>query len=180
MVERHFNVNGGSIRITEKGTDELRRVYLNLKTVMEGATPTLKLHGTVFKGLQEGAYYLSQKQYQRQFVEKLGFDPYPGTLNIRLGSKADLQIRKELETYPAIVIEGFENEHRSFGPLRCYKVMINGQVKGGLIVIQRTHYDASVVELIAPVSLRERLGLKDGDRVEVEAFISAENSARRI
>lgn len=179
LVERHFNVNGGWIRITENGMDELRRVYLNLKTVMEGSTPTLKLEGTVFQGFQEGAYYVSQKGYRRQFVEKLGFDPYPGTLNIRLRSKVDFQTRKELEAYPAILIEGFGNEHRSFGPLRCYRVTINGQVQGALMAIQRTHYDSSVVELIAPVKLREKLNLKDGDKVVVEAFISGETPPHR-
>jgi riboflavin kinase len=122
---------------------------------------------------------VSQKGYRRQFIEKLGFDPFPGTLNIKLSSKADCQTRKELETYPAILIEGFGNEHRSFGPLRCYKAVINGQVQGALMIIQRTHYDSSVVELIAPVKLREELNLKEGDKVVVEAFISGETPPHR-
>jgi riboflavin kinase len=44
---------------------------------------------------------------------------------------------------------------------------VNGEVEGALIVADRTGYDLSVMEVIAPVSLRERFGLEDGDVVRV-------------
>jgi CTP-dependent riboflavin kinase len=43
-------------------------------------------------------------------------------------------------------------------------------VKGALISALRTHYDASVIELIAPVFLRKHLKLKDGHKVKVEVL----------
>jgi len=108
--------------------------------------------------------------YRRQFIEKLGFDPYPGTLNLKLGTEYDVKARSELDGYPAVEIEGFKNSSRTFGPVRCYPVILNNKVKGALISAGRSHYDASVIEIIAPVFLRKHLSLKDGHKVKVEVL----------
>jgi CTP-dependent riboflavin kinase len=46
--------------------------------------------------------------------------------------------------------------------------MISNKVKGALIFALRSHYDSSVLEVIAPVNLRKHLSLKDGYKVKVE------------
>jgi riboflavin kinase len=165
--------NSIKCRDADKGVEELRRVHLGLKAVLEMPTPTfLTLEGEVFSGLGEGAYYISLRGYRRQIVKKVGFDPYLGTLNLKLTSKIDFQTRKELDVYPAIVLEGFENETRSYGPAKCFKALINNAVEGAVVTALRTHYDESVLEVIAPVCLRTRLNLKDGDKVQVKVFTS--------
>jgi len=42
------------------------------------------------------------------------------------------------------------------------------KIKGALVTATRSHYDASVLEIIAPVCLRKQLNLKDGNKVKVE------------
>jgi riboflavin kinase len=128
------------------------------------------LEGVVFTGLGEGAYYISKERYRKQFIEKLGFEPYPGTLNLKLTTDYDVKTRSELEAYPAVEIEGFKNEDRTFGPVKCYPVTIDNKVKGALILALRSHYDTSVIEIIAPVFLRKHLKLKDGYKVKVEVL----------
>ncbi len=124
----------------------------------------------VFTGLGEGAYYITKDHYRKQFLEKLGFDPYPGTLNLKLTSDYDIKRRTELEAYPAVEVEGFRNEDRTFGLVKCYPVMIENKIKGALISALRSHYDVSVLEIIAPVCLRKNLNLKDGHKVKVEVL----------
>ncbi len=46
------------------------------------------------------------------------------------------------------------------------------QRKGAALVIERTHYDDTVLELISPVNLRRELKLEDGD--ELAAIIHLE------
>jgi riboflavin kinase len=128
------------------------------------------LEGTVFTGLGEGAYYIAKENYRKQFMEKLGFDPYPGTLNLKLTTDYDNKARGELDAYPAVEIEGFKSEDRTFGDVKCYPVIIENKVKGALISALRSHYDSSVVEIIAPVALRKHLKLKDGHKVKVEVL----------
>jgi riboflavin kinase len=170
-IQRTITPEGSLIRIEDKGTKELQKLYSNLRFLIEAAyPPSVTLEGTVFTGLGEGAYYISKEHYRKQFIEKLGFDPYPGTLNLKLTTEYDLKTSTELETYPAIEIQGFKNEDRTFGLVKCYPATIGNKVKGALISALRSHYDSSVVELIAPVCLRKHLNLKDGYKVKIEVL----------
>ena len=170
-INRTITPEGCLIKITDSGVKELNKLYSNLRFLIEAAyPPSITLEGTVFTGLGEGAYYISQEHYRKQFIEKLGFDPYPGTLNLKLTTDYDTKARDELEAYPAVEVEGFMSEDRTFGSVKCYPVIIKNQVKGALISALRSHYDASVLEIIAPVPLRKRLKLKDGYKVKVEVL----------
>ncbi len=170
-VERTITAEGSLIRITETGLKELQQFYSNLRFLMDTRyPPSVTLEGTVFTGLGEGAYYISKEQYRKQFMEKLGFDPYPGTLNLKLSTEYDVKTRNELEAFPPITVGGFINEDRTFGPVKCYPVIIQGKVKGALLTAFRSHYDASVLEVIAAVPLRKVLRLKDGHKVKVEVL----------
>jgi riboflavin kinase len=170
-IQRTITPEGSLIKIDDKGTRELQKLYSNLRFLIEAAyPPSITLEGTVFTGLGEGAYYISKEHYRKQFIEKLGFDPYPGTLNLKLTTDYDLKTHTELEAYPAIEIQGFKNEDRTFGLVKCYPATIGNKVKGALISALRGHYDSSVVEIIAPVCLRKHLNLKDGYKVKVEVL----------
>jgi len=63
---------------------------------------------------------------------------------------------------------GFKGETRTFGPVRCYPVIINNKVKGAVVAAIRSHYDSSVIEVIAPYFLRDKHKLKDGHKVKIE------------
>jgi riboflavin kinase len=170
-IKRTITPEGCLIRITDAGMKELNKLYSNLRFLMEAAyPPSITLEGTVFTGLGEGSYYISKEPYRKQFIEKLGFDPYPGTLNLKLTTEYDIKTRGEVEAYPAVEIEGFKNADRTFGSVKCYPVTIENKVKGALISALRSHYDASVLEIIAAVPLRKHLKLKDGHKVKVEVL----------
>jgi len=171
-IERNITPEGSLIKIEDAGNKELQKLYSNLKLLIEKSyPPSVTLEGTVFTGLGEGAYYISKEIYRKQFTEKLGFEPYPGTLNIKLSSDYDIKTRMEIEAYPAIEVTGFKNEDRTFGLVKCYPAVIENKVKGALITALRSHYDVSVLEIIAPVCLRKQLNLKDGNKVKVEIYI---------
>jgi len=168
-IKRTITQEGCLIKVTDAGVKELKKLYSSLRFLIEAAyPPSITLEGTVFTGLGEGAYYVTREPYRKQFIEKLGFDPYPGTLNLKLTSDYDVKTRSELEAYPAIEIQGFRNENRSYGNVKCYPAIIENKAKGALISALRSHYDASVIEIIAPTFLRNKLKLKDGHKVKVE------------
>lgn len=171
-IRRTITPEGCLIKITEAGVAELKKLYSNLRLIMEAAyPPSVTLEGVLFTGLGEGAYYVTRDKYRKQFIEKLGFDPYPGTLNIKLTSEYDTKARSELETYPGIEVEGFKDESRTFGNVKCYPAVINNKTKGAVIFALRSHYNSSVLEIIAPTYLRNKLKLKDDHKVKVEVLI---------
>lgn len=170
-IKRNITPEGCLIKITASGTAALKKVYSDLRLIFEKEYPPyVTLEGDLFTGIGEGAYYITQEKYRKQFIEKMGFDPYPGTLNLKLTTEYDVKTRAELESYPAIELEGFSNGGRTFGPVKCYPAMINNRVKGALVFALRSHYNSSVLEIVAPIFLRSHLKLKDGNKVKVEVI----------
>jgi riboflavin kinase len=171
-IKRTITPEGCLTKITDSGMAELKKLYSDLRLIFEAAyPPSVTLEGILFSGLGEGAYYVTKEGYRKQFMEKLGFDPYPGTLNLKLTTEYDVKTMSELEAYPAIEIQGFKDESRTFGSVKCYPAIINNKEKGAVVYALRSHYNTSVLEIIAPVFLRGRLKLKDGNKVKVEILI---------
>jgi len=179
-IKRIITAQGTLVRLSEEGKKQLKRVHSGLSVILEAKyPPSLTIEGTVFSGLGEGAYYVTREAYRRQFIEKLGFDPYPGTLNLKLTTEYDVEAAADLESYPAIVIEGFKDESRTYGPVRCFHALVNNREKGAVVMALRSHYNMSVLEVISPVYLRGKLKLKDGNRVKVTVFVEAGSDGER-
>ena len=96
----------------------------------------------------------------------LGFDPFPGTLNVKIREE-DYERRRRLERSPTALIEGFKDGERSFGSAKLYQVLINDEIKGALIVADRTIHDLSVMEIVSPSYLRRYYKLVDGDPIKL-------------
>jgi len=173
LIQKTVTRDGCLISITKQGENQLKKVHAALSTVFEQKRPvSVTIEGTVFSGLGEGAYYVTRPHYRKQFIQKLGFDPYPGTLNIKLTNELDLKMRRELDAYDGIMIEGYTNQDRTYGAGKCFKATINNREKGAVVIALRTHYDSSVIEILAPTNLRKRLGLKDGNKVKLEVCLT--------
>ncbi|RLF12426.1 MAG: riboflavin kinase [Thermoprotei archaeon] len=168
LVKREVLRRGQTVMLTEKGVEALKEVYAELKRLFEEEVGELTVEGEIFTGLGEGAYYVSREGYRRQFIAKLGFDPYPGTLNVKLSDTKSLRARETLEHFRGIEIEGFSDGDRTYGPVKCFRATINGTVEGAIVIARRTHYGKDTLEFIAPINVRRALSLKDGDRIKAE------------
>lgn len=126
-----------------------------------GPTAAHILTGTVQAGKGEARGFTQLEWVRAQFVSKLGFAPYPGTLNIE--SQDDL-VSRMLRSARAILIEPAPG----FCSARCYRVKLNERVDAVWLVPDVPDYPRSQVELVAPVSLREALELKDGSIVTLQ------------
>lgn len=171
LIRRFREGEGEVVMVSGKGMKELNLLFINLKRIFEPGIGELVFRGRVFTGFGEGAYYVSQEGYVNQFIEKLGFKPYPGTLNVRL-KRESIKDKGMLEASRPVTIGEFESEGRRFGPVNCFKATVNGIGRCAVIEAHRTHYGDDVLEVISAINLRRRLGLKDGDEVEVTVFSS--------
>lgn len=171
LIERAHSGRGLAVRLTEGGLRAVTSVYSDLKESLEQGGDTVVFHGRVFTGLGEGGYYISLRGYAKQFQEALGFVPFPGTLNLRLSDPKQVEERRRLKVLPGIEVLGFRDGQRTFGPVKCFRAKISGRHRGAVLAIERTHYDSTVLEVIAPIGLRRVLGLRDGDECTVTCYL---------
>ncbi|MDI6819322.1 MAG: DUF120 domain-containing protein [Candidatus Hodarchaeaceae archaeon] len=168
LIARRLGPRDRNISLTPTGLATLRSLHLELSAALGEKPRAMELVGQVVSGLGEGSYYVSQEGYRRQFKRELGFEPYPGTLDIRL-DKTSLGLRATLSELPGKRIEGFKVPERTFGPVVCFPAILRG-TRVAVILPSRSHH-TDVIELIAPKNLRRSLRLADGDAVKVEVRI---------
>lgn len=162
LIRRVKTGRGQGIILTEKGITELSELYMGLKSFIEEETPKTRITGTLSRGLGEGAYYIGE--YAEEIKSKLSYTPYPGTLNVRAGEPF------APDRLLTGIIKGFKKKNRSFGSIRYAPVKLSAKGRaetGHLIVPARTHHKG-VLEIISEHNLREKLGISDGDVLEVE------------
>lgn len=170
LIKRSIIADGQWIMLTKRGIDRLKREYYEYLQIFSFPLEPIKISGSLITGLGEGKYYTELEGYKKQFTTKLGFIPFPGTLNIRLRGR-DIEMKKKLNGRKGIDIEGFKAENRTFGSGKCFhcEILHNNAkgIKSALIIPERTHYPEDVLEIISPVNLREVLRLKDGDEIKI-------------
>jgi riboflavin kinase, archaea type len=85
-----------------------------------------------------------------------------------------MNARRELGRHPSIFVDGFSDSTRTYGWVKCYRAIINdGAVaNAAVLVLERTHYDDSMLEVIAPVSIKQAAGIKNGDRIKVQVQLA--------
>ena len=123
----------------------------------------MKILGFVISGTKKGGYFISQKFYSEQFKEKLGFKPFPGTLNIQIQEENLAQIAK-IPAEEIGIIEGKEE----FGTVKYIKATLNDTINGALVFPVKTQHPQDILEFIANENLREKLNLKDGELVNLD------------
>jgi len=169
LVQREMGLRKQRIRITEEGRALLAAEHLLYQRLF-AETDRLHLRGEVRTGLGEGRYYLSRPGYKERFRAILGWDPYPGTLNLELG-EAEANKLRLLRRSPVHLIDAFQAEGRTFGAVGCNPAEVRS-VACAAILPHRTHH-TTTLELIAPVRLREALPCEDGQSLEVTVFLKA-------
>jgi riboflavin kinase len=169
-IERAKKGQKFAVRVTDRGYAEIQRLFSSMRAALESTPVAIDFEGNVVSGMGEGAYYMSLEGYRKQFKEKLGYEPYPGTLNIRLTDQIFMNARRELGNHPSIFIEGFSDGTRTYGWVKCYRASINGGAvdNAAVLVLERTHYDDSMLEVIGPGSIKQATDIKNGDRVKVQ------------
>ena len=122
----------------------------------------LFIEGKIVRGLGEGTYFMSMAYYQQEIKKKLGFKAYPGTLNMKVNRK-EIDLLKNIQP---IKINGYKSGNKTFGGVDCYKAQIIN-INGAVIIPHLTKH-THIIEFIAPIHLKSKLKLKDGNKVKVE------------
>lgn len=135
---------------------------------------TAKLTGRVVTGLGQGAQLTQLEWARAQFVDKLGIDPFPGTLNMMVDA-SDASAWQQWKAAPGVEIVP---PNADWCNARAYPIRVAGRVNGAIILPEVAGYSPTQIEIIANVSLRETLQLNDGDALALELAMDENANAR--
>ena len=127
--------------------------------------PKIVFRGKVFFGTGNGKKFVGLPWVKQQIERKLGFLPYVGTLNIRL-TEEGMKKKILLENVKGMVVE----PQAGYCPGIMFKACI-GALECAVVIPQVPNYSSDVLEIIAPVCLREKLKLADGSSVTVSVSV---------
>jgi riboflavin kinase len=172
LTARNKAIRGYMVQITEEGKKCMKEMKNELEEALAG-TRRLVIKGTVASGMDEGRYYVGKKQYLKRIEKKLGFRPYPGTLNLRLNAAEDGRCNERLHAMKGVEIASFREDDRSFGGIKCFRCEVGG-LESAVIIPERSHYGTETLDVISPHNLRKKLGLSEGEYVKVVIDIGDE------
>ena len=168
FIHRILDGRGLSIKITTKGYSEIIKKSKSLQSNLDLHPSDVELKGKLVSGMGEGAYYMSLKGYTRQFKTKIGYIPFPGTLNVQLDQERYLQTISQFDTANGIMIKSFSDGKRTYGWVKCFKATLNKTVQCHIIRLERTHHDPHIVELVSVSNIRKTCKLQDGSKVTIK------------
>jgi len=126
-----------------------------------------RIRGQVVSGEGRGRNFTRLDWARRQFVDKLGIDPFPGTVNLIVVDADSQSVWDRLKNTPGARICN-PREGPQDCSARCYRVSIGGQVDGVVVFPEVAGYAEDRVEIIAAIGVRNALGTSDGDSLTLE------------
>ncbi len=123
------------------------------------------VEGIVTSGLQEAGKFIEMESYKKQYKQKLGFIPYPGTLNIKLHNNLELNIEDEFSNKLKKI-----NGEGKLGDVFFLDAIISNKdntinKKGFIFFPVKSIYKTDTLEFVCEDKLRDIMNLKDGDTV---------------
>jgi len=125
------------------------------------------LRGQISTGIGQGRHFTGLEWASQQFMDKLGIDPFPGTLNLIVGDSESMKVWNRLKGTPGVRIEN-PNQGPHDCDARCYPVAIEGQIDGAIVLPEVPDYSPVQIEVISAIGVRGALGMGDGDLLMLE------------
>ena len=103
--------------------------------------------------------------------QSLGYNPFPATLNVRPKAAEDAQVwRRVKSTFAGTPLAPAAN---GFCRAKIYRVEIHApanaaKIAGAILLPEVKDYPNDKIEIVAPVRLKDYLGVGDGDQLTLE------------
>jgi CTP-dependent riboflavin kinase len=128
----------------------------------------VRMTGVIFSDLGLASSFMTLHWVRQELERSLGFSPFPATLNVRPCGSADEAIWRRVKTessgVPMAPAEG------GFCSARLYPIEIlsgsdpaAGKIPGAVLLPGVKDYPSDKIEIVAPMRLKDHLGVRDGD-----------------
>jgi CTP-dependent riboflavin kinase len=124
----------------------------------------LQITGKIVGGAKQGAFFTQLDWVQQQCLDKLGFVPWPGTLNLEIPMD-HVAVIEEMKVTKGLELVSPDSYYCSG---HVFPVSIERLPAAIVIPAEDVRMHAkNVIEIISPEMLKESLGVKDGDKVTI-------------
>jgi len=124
----------------------------------------LEITGKIVSGSNQGAFFTQLDWVQEQCLTKLGFAPWPGTLNLEI-QVDHAAVIEELKAAKGLELVSPDSNYCSG---HVFPVSIEGLPAAVVIPAEDVRVHAkNIIEIISPEMLKGALGVKDGDQVTI-------------
>lgn len=130
-----------------------------------------RLSGIIFSDLGQASSFMALDWVQDLLNERLGYRPFPATLNVRPKGAEDAQVwRRVQRDHAGTPLTPASDGHCG---AKLYRVEIyqeaNGIKVGGAILLPEVDdYPPDKIEIVAPMRLKEHFRVEDGDQLTLE------------
>ena len=130
-----------------------------------------RMTGIIFSDLGQASSFMALDWVQELLMQRLGYHPFPATLNVRPKAAEDARtwqrVQSELAGTP---LTSASDSHCGAKLFRVEILAPRSEAKiGGAVLLPEVKdYPPDKIEIVAPVRLKDRLSVKDGDQLTVE------------
>jgi riboflavin kinase len=120
--------------------------------------------GTLVTGIGNASGFTSLDWARAAFREAVGIDPHPGTINLTVAGTSLLRWRQVRATSGIVIYP----PRTDWCDARLWRATIAGRIPAGIVLPDVPGYAETQIELIAPVRVRDALGVTDGAEIGIE------------
>lgn len=133
-----------------------------------------RLTGVIFSDLGQASSFMALDWVQVLLNERLGYHPFPATLNVRPKDTEDAQVWRRVQTdHAGTPLTSASDGHcgAKLYRVEIYQEASNAKVGGAILLPEVDDYPQDKIEIVAPVRLKDHFRVHDGDQLTVE-FLS--------
>ena len=139
--------------------------------LVEFGAGIVQLTGVIFSDLGQASFFMGLDWVQELLVQRLGYHPFPATLNVRPKDAEDAEVwrRVQSDLQPTQLTAAGENHCGA----KLYRVDVRvparaKKVAGAVLLPEISDYPSDKIEIVAPMRLKDHFGVRDGDQLILE------------
>lgn len=127
--------------------------------------------GIIFSDLGQASSFMALDWVQRLLKERLGYHPFPATLNVRPRAAEDAQVWRRVKSdHAGTPLTPASDSHCG---AKLYRVEIraradSAKLSGAVLLPEVADYPNDKIEIVAPVRLKDHFNVNDGDQLTLE------------
>jgi CTP-dependent riboflavin kinase len=128
---------------------------------------------TIFSDLGQASLFMALPWVQEMLNQSLGYRPFPATLNVRPTAATDAAVwRRVQNTFLGLRLAPANSDYCA---ARLFRIALyragsaaGDSVTAAVLLPEVADYPKDKIEIVAPMRLKDHLGIADGDSLIVE------------